>query len=522
MHADRYEELERLRGVWEQRGVISDHEIMVSADRLGCSTGHVRRLLVEVLGRRRQPRWEVEEWLLPLLYAHGNITALHDDLIAARQELVDAGDRVPVELERVPAEYASFRRAFKRLPASLVDFPRTGTNGLRRRMLHLTWNAEHRNQVWQADSCNLDIWIVPSRCRTPVRPWLVAFLDDRHRMVVGAALCVDTPTGDATAATAAAAMQVRPFEVADGVFGGRPERILVDNGPEWRGKSFTTFMAAVGTAATPTLRYTPTQKGKIERWFGTFQRWVLASLPGYSKGPKSWSGTQLFKGDLSDLLDEHELWRHISERIVFYNEHRVHRALGMSPAESWLTDANPLLEVEPAAVRLAVVRHPTMRVAHRDGIHFRQRVYLATAASYDDWIEERVRVGYLPHDDRQVELFTPQGQWIATATRSDLVDDVDKLRVVARRFDAYEYVRDMAIEARDLRHERSRHATDDGVMPSLTTLLIRRTGTDAAVTTTPVVPDAGFLDATAPTPEPTKGPEQLSLFSLPPRQVRRR
>lgn len=462
---------------------VPEVETDAAAYRLGYSPGHVRRLVAAAMGPRRPSPWEVGEWLLPLWYAHGNLTALHCDLTATRAELIAAGLEVPDELADIPAAYSSFWRAFDRLPARFREFPRTGANGVRRRLLSLRWEAAARNEVWQADCCKLDIWILPRGARKPVRPWLILFLDDATRLVVGATVCLAVPGAEEAAAGCARALRLKVAPDGHTLYGGRPQRILWDNGAEFRNTLMTTLALTAGFAGTPVLRHTPTHKGKVERFFGTFQRWVLMSLPGYGKSPRDHQGAPVFLGDPADLMSDAELFAHLSERIDTYNWQRPHRALGgRTPGEVWAADPTALVEVPAEAIRGAVLRATRLRVAAGDGVTFRGTRYLAVDEVYDDWIGQRLEVGYLPHDRSFVELFGPKGRWLCTAYEQSTFSAEELYALVHRRAEQADQINAAVRVARQIRLERAAAIDpDSGRLPSLVaTSLARRTHSVAA------------------------------------------
>jgi putative transposase len=479
--------------------MVPDWALEAAAHRLGYSPGHVRRLVLARTGPRRR-RWDVGEWLLPLWYAHGNLRALHDDLLATRAELHATGALVPIELEQVPAAYVTFWRAFDRLPERYKVFPGKGANGVRSRLVSLRWEAERRNEIWQADCCLLDIWVRPTRARKAVRPWLIVFLDDHSRLIVAATMCLTQPSAEETAATCARAMRLKTSPDGQVIYGGKPDRVLWDNGAEFIATLMTTLATEVGFVGKPVMRHTPTHKGKVERFFGVFQRWVLLSLPGYSKSPKLSDGSAVFLGDPAELLTDEQLWAHIAERIDVYNWQRPHSALGgHTPGRVWADDATALVEVPDAALRAAVLRSSRLAVAHGDGVAFRSTRYLSIDAAYDDWIGERVEIGYLPHDGSIIELFAPSGEWICTAYAQDRFSDSELYSMLRRRQSALDEIETAALEAKALRIERAATIrTGEGRAASLVaTSLARRSGR--------------VVDPTAAAPQPTLIPDEAWL-----------
>lgn len=482
------------------RRVIPEWALEAAAYRLGYSPGHVRRLVLARVGRRRDRPWEVEAWLLPLWFAHGNLTALHRDLLETRAELAASGSLVPLELEVVPESFVTFWRAFQRTPHRYQEFLKRGTNGSRSRMVCLRWQAEARNEIWQADCCKLDIWVVPRRGSKPVRPWLIVFIDDRTRLIMAATMCLSQPSAEETAATCARALRLKSSPDRGVVYGGRPQRVLWDNGGEFKAKLMTTLCTEVGFAGTATMRHTPSHKGKVERFFGTFQRWVLMSLPGYSKGPRLQDGTPVFLGDPADLLSDEDLWSHLAERVDYFNWRRPHSALGgQTPGDVWAHEPTALIEVDASSLRVAVLRSPRLTVANADGVAFRSTKYLSIDAAYSDWIGERVEIGFLPHDGSFIELFRPNGDWLCTAYEQSHFGADELYGILNRRQGQIDEIEQAALEAKALRVQRASSIRSGGGAAGglVATSLARREGRVA--------------DTTAPPPQPTLAPDEAWL-----------
>jgi transposase InsO family protein len=111
--------------------------------------------------------------------------------------------------------------------------------------------------------------------------------------------------------TAVIAVLERAFEKH-----GTPERILSDNGPQFRSLELELFLAARGVEHTFTRPAHPWTNGRIERLFRTFKetifvgRWLIASTA--------------------------QLNRFCQDFAVFYNRDRPHSAYqGRTPDEVW-------------------------------------------------------------------------------------------------------------------------------------------------------------------------------------------
>jgi len=486
------------------RQIIPEHELEVAAAELDRSSSQVRRMLNQWdPAPLRPPLWVFAPWLLSLYYAHGWLKSLHQDLLQTRAELAAAGSEVPRELRDVPTDYVTFWRSFDRLPKRIKEFGHRGAPGLRRRFVYLIWQAKERNEIWQADCCRLDIWILPRGCAKPIRPWLIIFLDDCTRMVMGAMLCLSQPTAEEVGAACVRAMRRKPTPIPGVWFGGRPQVVLWDNGAEFVAHLITLLAARLGFVGRAVARATPTKKGKVERFFGTFQRWVLWQLPGYSKGPRSYTDRDVFKGKLSELLDEDQLWAHISERIDFYDFERPHTAHGKrSPLWKWSNDTTPLDEVPMEDMRFALLLSKIRKRAHPNGIEHRNQFFVSLDGAYDDLVGEWVQIATLPHDLSFIEVFDSDGKWVCTAYPQGTFSPEQAYELDARRRRQYRPLIEAVEEAHGL-HVARAEAQDasTGAMPGLVaTALSRRTQpvTRKVAPTAPAqptVPDDGWLDA---------------------------
>lgn len=394
-----------------------------AAELAGCSSGHLRRLVAEQQPATVRDRFDIPDWMLPALYVHPTIRALHDDLIVLRDHLQRQRRPLPPGLEEVPS-YSTLCQAVRRLPAHVRHFASGGSDAVRLHQFHESWTAPHRNAIWQADSCQLRIWILPEGRTNPIRPWIVSIIDDRHRVIVAAGLTLAAPTSDDAAFVFVQGTQLRSWPGDQpGLFGGVPDRIIIDNGSEFKGR-FVDVAIAAGTALTHAPPHTPTAKGKIERWFGAFDRWAVSSLPGAVHGPRDFASRSLFATNIDELLDEHQLWTHLTNRIDEYNTRRRHRSVGCTPARSWNNDPTPLVEPDAALTRSGLLLDHRPRRAARTGITHRARLYVPVDSEYDDWIGELVHVRYHRHRYDKIELYGPDGAWICTAhERSELPDD---------------------------------------------------------------------------------------------------
>lgn len=187
------------------------------------------------------------------------------------------------------------------------------------------------NQLWQSD---LFTFLLKREGR---RVYLVAYLDDHSRFVVGYGLY----------ASSSGALVREVFEAAV-VNYGAPEEVLTDQGPQyhtWRGKSeFARLCERRGIRQLVARARHPQTLGKIERFWGTLWRECVEAA--------------VFQG-LEDAR------RRIGLFIDHYNFQRTHQGLeGLVPADRYFSAAPQVLETlkgRVAANALDLARHGAPR-----------------------------------------------------------------------------------------------------------------------------------------------------------------
>jgi transposase InsO family protein len=183
------------------------------------------------------------------------------------------------------------------------------------------------NQLWQTD---LFTFMLKRQNR---RVYLVAFLDDHSRFIVGYGLHASQST----------ALVLEVLRAAIGSY-GPPEEVLTDNGSQyvtWRGKSaFAKELEKQGIRQIVAAPRRPQTLGKIERFWGTLWRECVE--------------TAIFQ-DLADARARIGLF------IDWYNFQRCHRGLdGLVPADRFFQAAPTVLAVlkeQVAANALELARH---------------------------------------------------------------------------------------------------------------------------------------------------------------------
>ena len=165
------------------------------------------------------------------------------------------------------------------------------------------------------------------------RVYLVAFMDDHSRYIVGFGLH----------ASASTALVIEVLRSAIANF-GPPEEVLTDNGPQyvtWRGKSqFTRELETRGIKQIVAKPRRPQTLGKVERFWGTLWRECLQAAV---------------------FIDLGEARQRIALFIDHYNFQRPHQGIeGLAPADRFFGAASEVkaaLQARVAAHALQLARN---------------------------------------------------------------------------------------------------------------------------------------------------------------------
>lgn len=335
---------------------------------------------------------------------------LTDEEIALYYDLrgnVAAVARALRSLPGAPSRQTLDRAFAEQLSSEERAYVKRGVAGARSKTLYLRYEAEHRNQRWQSDHKQLPILVLPRRGWKPVKPWVTAFEDEKTRAVTGAALVPRRPTRAEVLAGLRSGVLVDP---ARGPFGGRPDVLVWDNGLEFTSDDVSQLALELGCTVITNDPYTPTQKGKIERFNRTLEQELISTLPFYSDGPKAANGTHFGPKKAQPMMFE-QFAEIFFDYIWRYNNERAHSALGgRTPLQAWRDDPTPIAEINSAELHWML---PAInRKILKDGIHHDSRIYWSP--DFLGLIGEVVEVRYMPFDYRQIEVFV-DGKWLTTA-----------------------------------------------------------------------------------------------------------
>lgn len=239
------------------------------------------------------------------------------------------------------------------------------------------FEAEHCNQVWQADM--LYGPYVRRSGGGKMQAMLHAILDDASRLIPHAQFYPDQGL-DASLDCLRQAVASR----------GIPVRLYMDNGKIYRSPQLARIAASIGMLIVHTPPYQPQGRGKIERFFRSCREQFLNNLDR--------------KQTLSlDQLNE-RLWAWLD------SYHRTeHSSLGTTPLLRWQRDIEQIRQLPPATDFRRLFFHRLDRLVRRDcTFQLQNRFYEAPPHLTGQTIEAR----FDPLDPASVEIYfqgQPQG-----------------------------------------------------------------------------------------------------------------
>lgn len=174
------------------------------------------------------------------------------------------------------------------------------------------YEREHINEVWCGDtSYGPYVNINGKRVRT----YIMAFIDDASRMVLGADLVLNDNFSNMMGTLKKAVVKY-----------GKPNVLNFDNGSSYKNKQMELLAARIGTTLNYCAPYSPQGKAKIERWFRTLKDSWMSN---YNKN----SGE-----NFEDMRQS--LFKFVEE----YNN-RVHKSLGTSPNHRFFKESSLIIRL---------------------------------------------------------------------------------------------------------------------------------------------------------------------------------
>jgi putative transposase len=199
--------------------------------------------------------------------------------------------------------------------------------------------ADYPLSVVQIDHTRVDIILVDDVHRKPIdRPWVTVAIDVFSRMTVGYHLSFDAPSTTSVAMCISHAMLPKEeWLLLHGVEGtwpvwGRPHKVHVDNGPDFRSQSLkqSCDMHGVDLEFRPVKQ--PRYGGHIERLQGTLLK-EIHDIPGTTFSSVAERGE--YDSEKNAIMTKDEFERQLIKLICNEYHRRKHSALGMPPLRMW-------------------------------------------------------------------------------------------------------------------------------------------------------------------------------------------
>lgn len=199
--------------------------------------------------------------------------------------------------------------------------------------------ADYPLAVVQIDHTPVDVMLVDDVHRKPIdRPWITVAIDVFSRMTVGYYLSFDAPSTTSVAMCLSHAMLPKEewllLHDIDGTWPvwGRPHKVHVDNGPDFRSKSLrqSCQMHAVDLEFRPVKQ--PRFGGHIERLQGTLLR-EIHDIPGTTFSSVKDRGE--YDPEKRAVMTKDEFEKLFVDLICNTYHRRPHSALGMPPLRMW-------------------------------------------------------------------------------------------------------------------------------------------------------------------------------------------
>ncbi len=288
--------------------------------------------------------------------------------------------------------YSTVRKIVLALDPALVTLALEGPASYRdHHEIVFRRRADRPNEIWQADHTELDILITGADGK-PDRPWLTAVMDDHSRAACGYMVF----TGAPSALNTALALRQAIWRKTDPAWAmcGIPDVLHVDHGSDFTSRHLERTCLDLHIRLIYSIVARPQGRGKIERFFGTVNTELLATLPGHL-GPGN--------RNPRPVLDLAGLDRAIGGFIATYN-HRIHQEIGATPRDAWVADGwlprmpDSLEQLD--GLLLTVAKHRTVQ---RDGIHFQGQRYLAPTLA--PFVGHTVTIRYDPRDISEIRVY---------------------------------------------------------------------------------------------------------------------
>lgn len=247
------------------------------------------------------------------------------------------------------------------------------------------------NELWQADIMyGPYIRIGKSKKQT----YLIVFLDDASRIITHGQF-FDTQNYTAMRTTLREAMLKR----------GIPKMIYTDNGKVYRTNQLAMLCAGLGCSLIHAAPFTPTSKGKVERFFLTVRQRFLCSI----------DPTKIKSVDELNLL----FWRWLEEDY----HRKTHSALGVSPLDFFMSQTHKVqLFSDPELLKQHFLMRITRKVNHDATLSVDKVLYETDQNLANSRVEVRYEPEWLSIPQRTLPLYQ-DGKLVGEARMINFYDN---------------------------------------------------------------------------------------------------
>ncbi len=405
---------------------------------LGVSTTTVWRLLRKFLdgegrasslapGQRGRPKGlsQVTSTVEALIEEHLRLYYLKRERASFARVVAEI--RVACKIEGLPPPARrTVQRRLDAMDAREVLRARSGAKAARHKFAAVTGanNAERPLEVVQIDHTSADVILVDSFERKAIgRPWVTLAIDIATRMITGYYVSLDAPSRLSIALCLTRAVAPKADLLADiGTKApwpaqGKPHKIHVDNGSDFRSRAFQASCAEWGIDLTFRPPGSPHFGGHIERLIGTMMG-AVHLLPGTTQATVSAKGTYDSEGKAAMTLAEFDVW--FALEICRYNN-SIHSSLGCTPVSKWDALAGEMASDIPFdmdAFRVSFLPSERRQI-RRDGVHlFKIRYWSDALAGYIGRKDGATDVRYDPRDLSSVWVELEAGRCVQARYRN--------------------------------------------------------------------------------------------------------
>lgn len=255
--------------------------------------------------------------------------------------------------------------------------------------------AETAGAIWYGDVMHGPQISLAGKKR---KVYLVSLLDDASRLVTHSAFCLGETALDIEGVLKQALLRR-----------GRPIKLVVDNGPAYRADTLQGVCGRLGIHLIYCRPYTPTSKGKVERWHRTVRDQFMSEL------------------DVSRVCDLHDLNARLWSWLEEVYHKTPHAGLGgLTPLARYQKDLVKIRTLGQFAPQLdALFHHRIKRLVRKDGtVSYRNERF---EVPYE-LSGKTVKLVVAPHAGVVVGVEDDKGVSLGLATRLDLIANTSRVR----------------------------------------------------------------------------------------------